>query len=424
MAKIAIVGSGVGGAQTALELAKKGHDVEIYESGDYSKLGTETRATSFYTGGYFGPGEFSEEGVEFLRTNMVGGSSVVTIANAVKSLERELSSIGINLEKEYKEIEQEIDISECPIDKMGQRTKLLMNASERLGYDMVPMPKFIDFSRCEGCGNCALGCVRGAKWTSRNVIGEAYRYGLKLHRNHRVNKVIHENGEVTGLQMNTPSGTVVRAADIVILAAGGLGTPVILQNSGIDSGSHLFGDLFIDTFGVFDKADFGPELGMAAIIDEFHERDGYILSPFMEGQMDLLTNRVALRHKLSAFRTNRLVGIMAKTKDEASGAIDQNGRISKPLSEGDRVKIDKGFERSKELLIEAGANPGSIFRSHVRAAHPGGTAGVGRVVNIDLETEVNGLFVCDASVLPEAPGKPPVLAILALAKYFAKKLIT
>lgn len=422
MAKIAVVGSGVGGAQTALELLKKGHEVEIYESGDYPKLGTETRALNFYTGKIFGPGEFSKEGIEFLRTNMVGGSSVVTIANGVKSLEKTLTSLGINLQEAFKEIEQEIKTTPCPIEKMGQRTKLLMKASERLGYEMKPMPKFIDFSRCKGCGNCALGCERGAKWTSRNTIGEAYKHGLKLHRNHRVSKILHENGEVTGLQIHTPNGLMQREAEKIILAAGGLGSPVILQNSGIESGTHLFGDLFIDTFGVVDNVDFKPELGMAAIIEEFHETEGFILSPTMEGSMDLLTNRMSFRHKMNAFRTNRLVGVMAKTKDDANGFVDKNGDITKHLSIADQDRIDKGFFRSKELLIESGAKPGSIFRSHVRAAHPGGTAGIGRVVDKYLETEVQGLFVCDASVLPEAPGKPPVLTILALSKYFVKNL--
>jgi len=60
--------------------------------------------------------------------------------------------------------------------------------------------------------------------------------------------------------------------------------------------------------------------------------------------------------------------------------------------------------------------------SAVQGAHPGGTAAIGEVVDTNLETKVSGLFVCDASVLPAAPGLPPMLTIGALAKYLGKKL--
>jgi choline dehydrogenase-like flavoprotein len=40
----------------------------------------------------------------------------------------------------------------------------------------------------------------------------------------------------------------------------------------------------------------------------------------------------------------------------------------------------------------------------------------------DLQTEVQGLFVCDASTFPEALGRPTVLTILGLGKRLAKHL--
>jgi choline dehydrogenase-like flavoprotein len=44
------------------------------------------------------------------------------------------------------------------------------------------------------------------------------------------------------------------------------------------------------------------------------------------------------------------------------------------------------------------------------------------VVDSNLETEIPNLFVCDASVLPISPGKPPILTILALSKRLADYL--
>ena len=43
-------------------------------------------------------------------------------------------------------------------------------------------------------------------------------------------------------------------------------------------------------------------------------------------------------------------------------------------------------------------------------------------VDSNLETEISNLFVCDASVLPISPGKPPILTILALSKRLADYL--
>ena len=419
---VLIVGSGVGGATVAKELSARGEKVTVLEAGAYPKMGTEWKATKFYTGGIFGPGEFSADKVEILRTIMVGGSSVVTIGNGVRTLQSEFKSRGIDLDEEFKEAESELKIVPCPEENMGERTKLLRKASEELGFNCKPMPKFIDFSRCVGCGGCAVGCVHGAKWSSRNYLGESFKNGAKLKMDHRVLEVIHKGGQVKGVKVQTPEGVKEIESGTVILSAGGIGTPIIMQNSGLEAGSHLFADTFVNTFGVVREAAFRSELGMATIIDEFHDSEGYILSPFVEGPLDLLTDRIPLTRKLITRNLRKVIGVMAKTRDSPNGKVNADGSILKPVPEIDQAKIDKGYEKSKLLLETAGADPKTIFRTHVRAAHPGGTAAVGREIDENLETEVSGLYVCDCSAFPDTPGKPPVLTIIALAKYLAKKM--
>ena len=73
-------------------------------------------------------------------------------------------------------------------------------------------------------------------------------------------------------------------------------------------------------------------------------------------------------------------------------------------------------------MIKAGVKNGSLIDSTIQGAHPGGTAAIGKVVDNNLQTKVDNLFVCDASVLPVASGLPPILTITALAKRMAKKL--
>jgi len=120
---------------------------------------------------------------------------------------------------------------------------------------------------------------------------------------------------------------------------------------------------------------------------------------------------------------SRLVGIMTKTRDDATGQIYSDGTISKPVTENDWKRLKEGSSIAKKILIKAGAAEKSILVSKPQGAHPGGTCAIGKIVDKNLQTEIENLFVCDASVLPIAPGMPPILTIVALAKKLAKTLL-
>ena len=57
------------------------------------------------------------------------------------------------------------------------------------------------------------------------------------------------------------------------------------------------------------------------------------------------------------------------------------------------------------------------------AAHPGGTVKVGQLVDSNLKTEYDNLYVCDCSIIPEAWGLPPTSTIIGLGKRLAKYLL-
>ena len=119
---------------------------------------------------------------------------------------------------------------------------------------------------------------------------------------------------------------------------------------------------------------------------------------------------------------DRLLGIMTKSRDDSEGQVFPDGSFSKPVTTADRMRLDEGSAISREILVNAGVDSKSIVVSAVQGAHPGGTAAIGTVVDKDLQTEVDNLFVCDGSVLPKAPGMPPILTIAALAKRLAKTI--
>lgn len=200
-----IIGSGAGGATVAKELASRGAKVTIVERGGVNKLGPSWNALKFYSG-VFRPGEVSAEGTELLRTIMIGGATMVSLGNGIRAAEAKLRDVGVDVGKELDEAESELGVVVTPESFLGTRTRLLRDSSEELGYEVKPMPKFIDFKRCRMCGACVLGCRYGAKWTSLNFIGEARRMGAKLIKDAEVEQVLHKRGEVKGVRVRDASG--------------------------------------------------------------------------------------------------------------------------------------------------------------------------------------------------------------------------
>ena len=119
---------------------------------------------------------------------------------------------------------------------------------------------------------------------------------------------------------------------------------------------------------------------------------------------------------------NDILSIMVKTPDEAKGYIDDDGEVVKINTIQDIRYLAEGTATAGFILEKAGVDPNTIGSTVYRGAHPGGTAAIGKIVDSNLETEIENLYVCDASVLPISPGKPPILTILALAKRLADHL--
>jgi choline dehydrogenase-like flavoprotein len=417
-----IVGSGAGGATLAKELSAKGKTVAVLEKGKReNKLGGFFDCYRYYDVNRITvmPPK-SKEGVIVWRSFMAGGPTVVCCGNGVRCLEKELAEFGIYLEEEFKEAEEEMQITPYDIRRLSSGGEKILEASTELGYKMEAMPKFIDPKKCRRCGNCQYGCAYGAKWTAVEFLDEAEKNGADIFYNYVVDKVIIENGSAKGVSLvkgNTPRIN----ADATILSAGGLGTPVIMQKSGLNkAGSKFFEDMLVNTYGIAKGLDQTKEPTMAIVDHEFHKSEGFILSPFLQQSRPVRFVELGLRGILMP--TKGMLGIMAKTADDSVGRIYPDGSFSKTITDADRKRLSRGAEVSKEILLKAGVESKSIVHSSISGGHPGGTAAIGEIVDKDLQTEVNNLFACDASVLPKAPGLPPILTIVALAKRLAKSL--
>ena len=418
-----IVGSGAGGATLARELSRKNQSILILEKGsNEKKLGTFQDSARFYDANKLTKvPKKSKEGVIIWRTIMAGGSTVVSCGNGTRCLEKEFADFGIKLDEELSEVEKETDVKPFAEELLSEGSKRIMEASKELGYRMELMPKFIQREKCVNCGQCSFGCAREAKWTALNYLDEAVHFGAKVLYNTPVEKILQEKGKLKGVKGFSRNGENEFLADVVILAAGGLGTPVILQKSGINNaGKGLFMDLLINTYGITDGLNQINEPTMALVDHEFHKEKGFILSTFVNHHR--MVRFMELGPKGLSLPLNRMLGIMTKTADDSVGYIDSNGKVSKTATENDWKRLNEGTSIAKEILIKAGAHPNSILFSKVQGAHPGGTAALGKIVGTDLQTEIENLYVCDASVFPRSPGMPPILTVCALAKKLAKNL--
>jgi choline dehydrogenase-like flavoprotein len=121
-------------------------------------------------------------------------------------------------------------------------------------------------------------------------------------------------------------------------------------------------------------------------------------------------------------RWGRTLGVMIKLRDQLSGGIDERGRVSKGLAGDDAHRLDRAEAVARDILLAAGCSEESLIRTPMRGTHPSATARIGDVVDADLQTGVRNLYVCDASVFPEALGRPTVLTILGLARRLARQL--
>jgi choline dehydrogenase-like flavoprotein len=166
--------------------------------------------------------------------------------------------------------------------------------------------------------------------------------------------------------------------------------------------------------GSADDLDGGAEVPMAAGIHL--QADGIMLAGMtlpmpmyaaFAAQVGRFDRLLAHRHSLT---------LMVKVRDEIGGSIGPRW-VNKALQAADRQKLAQGVGMAKAILTQAGAK--HIFKTWHFAAHPGGSVRIGDGVDSELQSRLKNLYVCDASVIPEAWGLPPTVTLLCLAKRLA-----
>ena len=421
MKKVIVVGSGAGGAAAASKLQGK-FNVTILEAGrEFKPFSFSLSALEKLkkTGLFFDEREiqilFPSMKVQKTEDRMVmvsgaglGGTTTLSAGNALRQ-DKGLKELGIDLEEEFRELYREIPITDNHQNKWRDTTKRLFEICREMDLNPRPIPKLGDYKNCTNCGRCVLGCRYGVKWDSRQMVAAAQDAGAELITGCKVLKVVVENGYAKGVQ--TKKGFY--PADIVILAAGGFSTPVILQNSGIECESRLFVDPVLCVAAEHKGSLQNKELSMPFAA----QREHYILSPYFD-YLSFFFN------KSWRYPASDTLSLMIKLADSNTGSIDKNN-ISKTLTGIDKKRLQEGAGICREILDRYGIKKDDIFLGTINAGHP---CGMLPLTSQEAETFHNprlpeNLYVADATLFPESLGNPLILTIMAMAGKVGKIIV-
>ncbi len=422
-----VVGSGAGGAAAARELQGT-YQVTILEAGrEFRPLGLSVRwmerlrdwrllvdarvISLIFPAMRVRP---AADGLVHINGAGTGGTTTLSAGNALR-MDGALRELGIDLDREFEELSREVPVSTGHRKSWPAATRRLFELCQEAGLAPRPTPKMIDTDRCRRCGRCVLGCPYGAKWDSRRFLDDARAKGAELVTGCRVRTVVIRGGRAVGVRARIGARTVFFPADLVVLSAGGLGTPPILERSGIRCEPRLFVDPVLCVAAPWPGSRQHREVPMPFVV----QRPGFIISPYFD-YLSFLFDR---RWRRPADGT---LTLMIKLADSESGRVPVRGaRLDKGLTAEDRRRLAEAEALCRQILVRCGADPADIFLGTLNAGHPGGMLPLTAADAESLHPArlPADLYVADATLLPRSMGNPPILTILALAKRVARAAI-
>ena len=360
---------------------------------------------------------------------------------------------------------------------LGRSGETLARGFNKLGWHWWPSDSAIasrDYEGRAGCinlGNCIAGCAQGAKAsTDITYWPAAIRAGVELRTRCRVREIVcNDEGMATGVVYYDADGVEhFQAAEVVIMACNGVGTPRILLNSvskrfpdGLANSSGMVGrNLMFHpaafVTGVFeDQQDGsrGPHNWLWS--HEFYETDptrdfvrGYIFEanrgsgPVISALSGIGAGHIPIgeaHHRAFRRRFNHTIDLVVLCEDlpEVHNRVtldpvlkDANGipapKIDYTISENSHRMLQHAVARGREVLTAAGAvevndqTPLSVGGWHLMGTARMGTDPARSVVNEwGRSHDVKNLFIVDGSVFVTSAAVNPTSTIQAVALYVA-----
>ncbi len=504
-ADVVVVGSGAGGGVVAAALAKAGRSVVVLEAGPFSDERTMPRAElDAFDRHYLDHGLTTtwDGSITMLAGAGVGGGTLInwmTCIDAPASVrddwEHEHGLGGVTGDAwaaDVAAIETELGVAEST--HVPPKDAILLRGARALGWETAPTRR--NAMSCGDCGSCGFGCRRGTKQSGIRVhLAEASAAGARIVAGAKVTRVLVENDAAVGVEADVtvpedapattaPPRRLVVHAPTVVLAAGALRTPAVLQRSGLEHpaiGRHLRVHPVPVLAGRFEeKVEMWRGTMQAARSLEFSEpdagRNGYVIeaAPGHPGLLALaLPWEGAEAHAGIMGDVGRLSPLIAVTRDGGEGRatltrhgrvridyrIDATGvatlrhalvsmaRLARAAGASDIVAAGmppawfrraagrtddngRGFARFEDTLaaFDFAPNRGGVF-----SAHQMGSVRMGADPREDAcdpwgrvrattrgQAVVRGLYIGDGSVFPTGIGVNPMITIMALARRLSR----
>ena len=247
-ADVVVVGSGAGGGVIAADLAHAGRSVVVLEAGPFvPEPRMPTDELSAFDRLYLNHG-FNvswDASVMTLAGTGVGGGTLVNwmtcIVPPASTRHHWATAHGLagfdtpQLDTDLAALSAEIGVSDPP--NVPPKDELILRGCTTLRQEVGTTRR--NGIGCGDCGRCGFGCRRGAKQSGIRVhLAEAWRHGARIVPDAPVERVLVEGGRASGVEATVtvdgfPRRLLVRARQVV-LAAGALRTPIVLERSGID----------------------------------------------------------------------------------------------------------------------------------------------------------------------------------------------
>jgi choline dehydrogenase-like flavoprotein len=484
---VVIVGSGAGGATVATELALAGKRVIVLEEGrnvpalEHGAMRqSESLRHVWREGGMtVALGLGGAPTINVTMGRCVGGSSVLTggvcfrVPDAI--LRHWSHDMGLadftpeRLDRYYRHVEDAIHVEEVPVSMRSRSTELFCEGAAKLGIETRPIRR--NTQGCNGCGRCNFGCPHGAKLSvDLSYLPRAIEAGATVYTQCLVDRVTMRNGRAIGVEGRLLDGPIGRKkgrlrvrAKRVVVACGGMHTPVLLRASGLAHvGSHIGRNLTLHpgfrVYGVFDRPVRGWQGALQSAFSDTFEHEGVtLISLFVPASVIAATMpHAGPVHARLAERVDHIAMFGALVHDDGGGSIHRNPFGREPIalyrcSEKDHARMRLGIRKLGECFLAAGAkelflpilgseglSPDAFRRfdldrissTRLEAAsqHPLGScrmsahAGDGAVDPLGKVWDVEGLYVADGSVLPSSLGVNPQLTVMMQATRTAWRL--